>query len=96
MAAINVTEFSSFFFFFFFNFRIKVCDLWPRLDLRQADVPNVSIDRTLNKTEVPLLCANTLLEWAIGARYYGLSSQHDKPGHVARVVLDSVIEMFIP
>ena len=73
-----------------------MCDLWPRLDLRQTDVPNASVDRTLNKTKVPLLCANTLLEWTVGARYYGLSGQHDEPGHVARVVLDFVVEMFIP
>ena len=34
---------------------------------------NANTNRTLNKTEVPLLCANTLLEWVVGARYYGLS-----------------------
>ena len=57
---------------------------------------NANVDRTLNRNEVPLSCVNTLLEWAVGARYYGLWGQHDEPGHVARVILDSISKMFIP
>ena len=54
MAIVIVTEF-SFFSIFFLNFGIKVCDLWPRLDLRQADVPKREHQQDLEQDRGPLV-----------------------------------------
>ena len=77
---------------FFFNFGIEVCDLWPRLGLRQANVPEHERQQDIKQDRGPLVMREHIahLEWAVSVRYYGLSGQHDEPGHVPRVVLDSV------
>ena len=70
----------------------------PRLDLRQANVPERERRQHLEKDRGPLLVRehNARLERAVGTRYYGLPGQHHEPGHVARVVLDSVREYVHP
>ena len=40
---------------FFLNFGIKVCDLWPRLDLHQADVPKREHQQDLEQDRGPLV-----------------------------------------
>ena len=69
-----------------------------RLNLRQVDVPEPEHRQDLEEDQGPLVVREHIarLEWAVGARYYGLLGQHDELGHVAQVVLDSVGKMFIP
>jgi len=83
---------------FSFNFGIEVCDLWPRLNLRQANVPECECWQDLKKDRGPLVMRKHIacLEWVVDARYYRLSGQHDEPGHVARVILNSVDEYVYP
>ena len=65
----------SFSLLFFLNFGIEVCDLWPRLDLCQADVPERERQQDLEQDRGPLVMRKHIahLEWVVGARYYGLS-----------------------